>query len=151
MCIHIIGTSTCPDKPPFTWPNSCIDNLQTKYKSVNKMFSDSSTANHFCQSIASPCCDDAPLRRQNNDRIVVQKSMTRYYTVKMVSNETTIVKYSLKLMHSIYNSYFRDNLYIVISFAVITKLKAASVVVTWQPKSQATGKCTTTTKPAILQ
>lgn len=83
------------------------------------MFSDSSTANHFCQSIASPCCDDAPLRRQNNDRIVVQKSMTRYYTVKMVSNETTIVKYSLKLMHSIYNSYFRDNLYIVTSFAGI--------------------------------
>lgn len=104
-----------------------------------------------CQLIANSCCDDAPLRRQNNDRIVVQKSMTRYYTVKMVSIETTRVKYSLKLMHSIYNLYFRDNLYIVISFAVITKLKAASVVVTWQPKSQATGKCTTTTKPAILQ
>lgn len=107
---------------------------------LTDLYLDSSTANHFCQSIASPCCDDAPLRRQNNDRIVVQKSMTRYYTVKMVSNETTIVKYSLKLMHSIYNSYFRDNLYIVISFAVITKLKAASVVVTWQPKSQATAQ-----------
>lgn len=114
------------------------------------MFLESSKANHFCQLIASSCCDDAPLRRQNNDRIVVQKSMTIYYTVKMVSIETR-VKYRLKLMHSIYTVYFRDNLYIVISFAVITKLKAASIVVTWQPKSRATGKCTTTTKPAILQ